>query len=194
LPNLAWGQQREKLGAERDREWNRATLKPPPKSALPPTPVLSQRTSEDSPPVPIAPFGATLLSCSTRQAAPGEDITLITIHFAYSLEDKPDTSCVTLPLSALLSTGGQLIRFVEDQLARLNSEAPTVQERRMSAASDYTDRNALAEGMEGHEELRPEMTDGESAEESDVDSEYGLTTLLRYVRSVFQILKSDLTS
>jgi hypothetical protein len=55
--------------------------------------------------------------------------------------------------------------------------------RRLSGPSEYS-REGEAEELyeeehDGHDEPRPEMTDGSSAEESDVDSEYGLTTLLR---------------
>lgn len=54
-------------------------------------------------------------------------------------------------------------------------------ERRISGPSEYS-REGEAEELEEHDEHdepRPEMTDGSSAEESDVDSEYGLTALLR---------------
>lgn len=152
---------------------DRKTFKPPPKG-----------------PIPAEPFRATLRDISLPASGEVQDDSfLVTLSFAYSLAEKPDTSQVILPLSALRSYGGRLLAFIDAEITsyrRTQARVPVEGSQRTlrhtsgkrtstaSSGSDYSDdRQTLME------EQKPEMTDGESAEDSEMDDEYGLTSLLR---------------
>ncbi|KAK4683516.1 hypothetical protein P7C73_g6733, partial [Tremellales sp. Uapishka_1] len=125
---------------------------PVPRSA----PAIRYRPSQTSPPkgpCPPIPFSATLLSHSKKYSPTLASSVLITLEFAYSLDDPPRNVPVTLPLDLLRRLGQDihLVAFIERQ---------------------------LDEG----ERLEPDLTDGESAADSDLESDYGLSALLRYVK------------
>ena len=109
----------------------------------------SHRTTA-KPPVRTMPFAATLISHTTRASPTSASHVLVTLSFAYSLDDPPSNNSVSLPWEALRMGGGHLLDFVQGIL-----------------------------GEHEEESQRPEMTDGESAEESDFESEYGPGALLR---------------
>ena len=99
--------------------------------------------------LPPTPFTATLLSKTTRASPTAKSETLITLEFGYSLDDSPRTSRAVIPWPVLIHAGGHVVRFIQEHLE------------------------------EEGEEDRPDMTDGSSAEESDLESEYGLDALLK---------------
>lgn len=115
------------------------------------------------------PFHAALLSC-TRKPLPklssGEQdsITLINIDFAYSFSDPPRNESVILPLEMLQKGGGKLNDWLMDCL---------------KAQEDEEEKKAEKKEEIREERKLPEMTDGESAEESDWDSDCNLIVLLR---------------
>ena len=118
----------------------------------------SRRSTVRPPPRmrPPSPFSATLLSQSTRPSPNSSSHVLVTLAFGYSLDDPPSNTTVTLSWEHLRYSGGYVVRFIEHHL------------------------NQRAE-----EEAKPEMTDGESADETDSDlaSDSGLDALLRYAKS-----------
>ena len=103
-------------------------------------------------PNPTSPFAATLLSHSSRPNPTASSHTLVILSFAYSLDDPPINNNVTMPWEKLRRAGGHLVRFIERHLHE-----------------------------EAEDDLKPDMTDGESAEDSDLESDYGLGALLRFV-------------
>ena len=134
---------------------NRSTVKPLPRSS--------------SLPRIETPFSAALLLCirkSLPKLSSGEQdsITLINIEFAYSFADPPRNESVTLPLETLKKGGGKLYDWVMDCLKTQEYEEEKKAE----------EKEAIRE-----EKKLPEMTDGESAEESDWDSDGDLSALLR---------------
>ncbi|KGB75824.1 hypothetical protein I307_01857 [Cryptococcus deuterogattii 99/473] len=122
------------------------------------------------------PFHAALLSC-TRKPLPklscGEQdsITLVNIEFAYSFSDPPRNESVILPLEMLKKGGGKLHDWVMDCLKAQEDE----EEKKTEKKEEIREERKL-----------PEMTDGESAEESDWDSDCNLSALLRdeYLKSL----------
>ncbi len=117
-----------------DARSRRVTVRPPPKQN------------------PPSPFAATLLLHSTCPSPTSSSHTLITLSFAYALDDPPTNIPVTIPWDALRHVGGHLVRFVEQHLGG----------------------NSVEEG-------KPGLTDGERAEESDLDSDHSLGALLRSI-------------
>ncbi|WVQ81472.1 hypothetical protein IAT38_003596 [Cryptococcus sp. DSM 104549] len=149
---------------------HRTTVKPPPRLASLPT---------ETPSAAVVPFSATLLACSRKPllAAPGgisneqqRGLTLVTMEFAYSLSEPRRNESVTLPLEALKLGGGRLLEWVEG-CVRAQEEVEAREKER----------------EKGERKVMPEMTDGESAEESDIESGYDLDALLReeYLKSMF---------
>ncbi|KAE8543652.1 hypothetical protein D1P53_000367 [Cryptococcus gattii VGV] len=141
---------------------NRSTIKPAPRS--------SSLTTFDT------PFHAALLSCNRKflpKLSSGEQdsITLINIEFAYSFSDPPRNESVILPLEMLKKAGGKLHNWVMDCL---------------TAQEDEEEKKAEEKEEIREERKLPEMTDGESAEESDWDSDCNLSALLRdeYLQSL----------
>jgi hypothetical protein len=127
----------------------RATIKPPPRTTLPPI-----------------PFSYTLLSHTTFPTPSSESSTIITLEFAYSTDEKCKNDSVKLTLEVLRRGGGHLLDVVEKLLG----------ERPVKGRGGAEQRGSLES-----ERSNPELTDGESSEESEFDSEYGLEALLRYV-------------
>ncbi|ORX39204.1 hypothetical protein BD324DRAFT_618837 [Kockovaella imperatae] len=108
---------------------------------------------------PSTPFKASLISKFVRPAPTAKSEILITLQFGFS-SMPPRNTHVTLPWHILREAGGQLAEFVSDY----------VDTRRESGMSD-----------------KPSMTDGSSASESDLESEFDLDTLLRdeYMKSIY---------
>ena len=116
---------------------------------------IQSRRSTARPPLrpnPPRPFYATLVAHSTRPSPTSASHMFITLSFGFSMDEPPKNDSVTIPWENLRSNGGHLAHFI---------------------ALHLTDGNG--------EQTKPEMTDGESAEESDLESDYGLGALLRYV-------------
>jgi hypothetical protein len=149
-----------------EKDSRRSTYKPisghvapitSPRVVEPPTPPPTVALPTPTP--TIRDFRATLLSKSTRPSPTSHSETLITLTFGYTLDDPTKNTDVILPLERLQRAGGELLRFVESHL------------------EGGGDRGS---GVSSVEKIQPEMTDGSSAEESDLDSdEYGLSALLR---------------
>jgi len=114
--------------------------------------IRSRRSTVRPPPRPSppSPFNAILLSHSSRPSPTASSHVLINLSFGYSLDDPPSNNTITIPWERICRAGGHLARFVERHL-----------------------------GDEAEEEGKPDMTDGESADDSDLDSDYGLGELLR---------------
>ncbi|OXG48895.1 hypothetical protein J010_04135 [Cryptococcus neoformans] len=134
---------------------NRSAVKLPPRSS--PLPRIN------------TPFSAALLSCTHKplpKLSSGEQdsITLINIEFAYSFADPPKNESVILPLKTLKKGGGKLYDWVMDYLKEQEDE----EEKKVGEKDEIREEKKL-----------PEMTDGESAEESDWDSDCDLSALLR---------------
>lgn len=115
------------------------------------------------------PFSAALLSCTHKplpKLSSGEQdsITLINIEFTYSFADPPKNESVILPLKTLKKGGGKLYDWVMDYLKEQEDE----EEKKVGEKEEIREEKKL-----------PEMTDGESAEESDWDSDCDLSALLR---------------
>jgi hypothetical protein len=137
------------------RALRRTTIRPPPKVPPPSTPVVGD--------YPTVPFSATLLSKTTRASPTTESECLVTLQFSYDLDsdrsrgpkdgkqDRGGASSVILPWSVLQQVPGNLTNFLRKHLDEPLEEEPP----------------------------RPELTDGSSAEESELESVYGLTALLR---------------
>lgn len=111
------------------------------------TSTLSRRLTAAPPPkasLPPTPFSAILKSKTTRTAVDEHSVILVNLDFAYSSSLPVNSSRVTLPLDVLQRGGAfsNLVRFVEDALK--------------------TD----ADGEDG-----PGMTDGSSADESELESD-----------------------
>ncbi|OCF42955.1 hypothetical protein I317_03176 [Kwoniella heveanensis CBS 569] len=162
-----------------------------------------------------APFHATLLSQTSKPLPDGEeDTVLLRFEFAYSLDDPPNNEMLTLPLE-VLRKGGQsrLLSWVEGHLTKeiddIKSPVPSMSNPQKS---DQTSKPAIEKGVTARTSVTvtlvdgrpesdlesaetekkksvatvPDMTDGESAEESDLESDNGLSALLRdeYLRSL----------
>lgn len=114
-----------------------------------------RRTTVRPPPrLALPPFHALLTSKSTRPAPTGKNEILVVLEFGYSLDDPPKNTSVTLPWVVLGGAGGHLVRFIKDNL------------------TDEEEERCVS--------MAPEMTDGSSAEDSDLDSDsYDLNDLLR---------------
>jgi len=116
------------------------------------------RRTTARPPLPVGPPPSTpfhaLLTSKTKRAGPTHKAdVVIVLEFGYSLDDPPKNSSVVIPWALLRQAGGHLVNFVRDHLGETSS--------RSSA---------------------PEMTDGSSADESDLESDtYDLNDLLRWV-------------
>lgn len=131
-----------------DEHDRRATIKPPPRSALPPI-----------------PFSSHLLSVETRPAPTSESSTIVTLEFAYSTDDQCKNDPVKLTLEMLKRGGGHLVGVIEEELSKRDKAGRGKSEQRDSLESERSG---------------PGMTDdGETSEESELDSEYGLEALLR---------------
>ena len=99
--------------------------------------------------LPPTPFTAVLLEL-IRRSAGSLNQTVVTLEFAYALDEPHRSMPVSLPLEVINLAGGHLGSWIEN---RLDVDTDT----------------------------KPELTDGESAEDSDLDSdEWGLGALLRY--------------
>ncbi|WWC98056.1 hypothetical protein V866_004946 [Kwoniella sp. B9012] len=137
---------------------NRSTIRP-----LPPASRTSARLSAVQ-----TPFHATILEDTSRPLPAGQsDLLLLNLEFAYLLDDKPNNEKVILPIEVVRQYGSN--RLV-----------------------DWLDRHLTRSGNGNNKKVistvttMPEMTDGESAEESDLESDNGLTALLRdeYLNSI----------
>ncbi|TYJ54849.1 hypothetical protein B9479_004440 [Cryptococcus floricola] len=163
-------------------------------SSIPPSPILkrpsmSHRTTIKPPPrtssKPDTPFHATLLSL-TRKPLPRlptgeqESVTLVNIEFAYSLSDPAKNENVTLPLEVLRNGGGFLGEWVQGCLIVQEEEERKAREKEREQREE---KEVL---MKERERKMPAMTDGESAEESDLDSDYELNLLREeYLKSIY---------
>jgi hypothetical protein len=125
----------------------RATIKPPPRMVLPPT-----------------PFSCHLISHTSRPAPTSDSSTIIQLDFAYSTDERSKNDSVTLTLEVLKRGGGHLLDMVEKALGTRPQKGRAKVEQRGSLESDKSN---------------PDLTDGESSEDSELDSEYGLEALLR---------------
>ncbi len=97
---------------------------------------------------------------------------LVTLEFAFSVDSGHQNRPVNVPFDVLKRSpggGGHLVEFVENCLMNEGVH--------LSTCSSLT--RGLSEGSRYDDETKPEMTDGSSAEDSDLDSEYGLGALLR---------------
>jgi hypothetical protein len=119
----------------------RSTIKPAPRSQLPPI-----------------PFSHHLISHNTRPAPGAESSTIIRLDFAFSTDKSCKNDSVKLTWEVLKRGGGHLTECVE-KLLGVNP-----QKQRGSLES---------------EKSNPDLTDGESSEDSELGSEYGLEALLR---------------
>ena len=128
------------------------------------SPNLSRRLTAAPPPrapLPPTPFSAILKNKITRTAADEHSVVLVNLEFAYSSDVPANNARVTLPLEVLQRGGASsnLVRLVEETL------------------------KADAEGEDG-----PGMTDGSSADESelesDPDADAGADELDNLLRSV----------
>jgi hypothetical protein len=119
----------------------RSTIKPAPRSQLPPI-----------------PFSHHLISKTIRPALDPESSTIIRLDFAFSTDETCKNDSVKLTWEVLKRGGGHLAEVVE-KLLGVNS-----QKQRGSLES---------------EKSNPDLTDGESSEDSELGSEYGLEALLR---------------
>ena len=81
------------------RDLRRETIKPSPRS-----------------PVPALPFAATLTSKISRPSPTTISATLVILEFAFSLDDPPNISEVTIPWPLLSRAGGHLAGFVRSHL------------------------------------------------------------------------------
>ncbi|WWC73022.1 uncharacterized protein I206_106987 [Kwoniella pini CBS 10737] len=114
------------------------------------------------------PFHATILE-DKIQSLPDNDspnLILLNLEFAYSLDEKPNNAKVIIPLQVLQNQGSNnLVDWIDRYLNRNSTNSKKV----FSTVTTI-----------------PEMTDGESAEESDLESDNGLTALLRdeYLNSI----------
>lgn len=138
---------RSKIVDENDR---RATIRPPPRSALPPI-----------------PFSHYLLSSDTRPAPSKESRVVITLEFAYSTDDQCRNDPVRLTLEMLKRGGGHLYNVVQEEVAKHDQG---------DKVGHKTEQRDSLESQGS----RPDLTDGETtSEESELDSEYGLEALLK---------------
>jgi hypothetical protein len=117
----------------------RSTIKPPPRSQLPPI-----------------PFSHHLVSHTTRPALGPDLSTIITLDFAFSTDERCKNDSVKLTWEVLKRGGGHLVEVVEKLLG------------------SKSQRSSLES-----EKSNPDLTDGESSEDSELGSEYGLEALLR---------------
>ncbi|WRT69140.1 uncharacterized protein IL334_006124 [Kwoniella shivajii] len=132
---------------------HRSTVRPlPPAARITPTQSQSQNQNQ-------TPFHATLLEDNLKTLPAGqEDLTLVILEFAYSLDGNPNNEKIILPLDVLKQAGSNnLSEWIEDYLSKETNS--------MKKASTIG--------------TIPEMTDGESAEDSDLESDNGLNALLR---------------
>ncbi|WWD06834.1 hypothetical protein V865_004930 [Kwoniella europaea PYCC6329] len=130
---------------------NRSTVRP-----LPPASRTSTRLS-----VLQTSFHATILEDTSRPLPSGQsDLVLLNLEFAYSLDDKPNNEKVILPIEVVRQYGSnRLVDWLDRYLNR---------------SENGNDKKVISTVT-----TIPEMTDGESAEESDLESDNGLTALLR---------------
>lgn len=144
----------------RDSDRNhRATFIPP----LIPTGASPQST--------IIPFSATLLDITQKPAPTSSDLILVKLEFGFSLDERSNTTAITLPYEVLQREGGLWGRFVQGHLEEIRDRA--------DQAADEEDRIRIVSDVPSFGS-RPGMTDGESGTESDLDSEeYGSSALLR---------------
>lgn len=103
--------------------------------------------------VNVEPFEATLIGKTVKPSPTSENTILVTLQFGFSTEDPPRNDNITIPFLKLKEGGGELVRWLEGLMPP--GELPSGQ---------------------------PEMTDGSSADESDLESEYDLNNLLRWMR------------
>ncbi|WVW79445.1 hypothetical protein I302_101414 [Kwoniella bestiolae CBS 10118] len=131
---------------------NRSTVRPTPPART----TLNQRRYSAI----QTPFHATILEDKVRVLPDGQDdLVLLNFEFAYSLDDKPINEKVILPIEVIRQQGqSKLLDWIERYLSRVSGNSKKV----ISTVTTI-----------------PEMTDGESAEESDLESDNGLTALLR---------------
>jgi hypothetical protein len=128
----------------------RATIKPPPRTLLPPV-----------------PFSYHLLCHTSRPASGSGSTTIITLDFAYSTEEACSNTSVKLTWEILKRGGGHLVDTIEKVLNVRPQKGRAGLEQRGSLES---------------EKSNPDLTDGESSEDSELGSEeYGinLEALLR---------------
>lgn len=89
----------------------------------------------------------------------------MTLEFAYSTDDQCKNDPVKLTLEMLKRGGGHLVGVIEEELSKRDKAGRGKSEQRDSLESERSG---------------PGMTDdGETSEESELDSEYGLEALLR---------------
>jgi len=119
----------------------RSTIKPAPRSQLPPV-----------------PFSHHLISHTTRPALSAQSSTIIRLDFAFSTNESCKNDSVKLTWEVLKRGGGHLVEVVEKLLG----------------ISPQKQRGSLES-----EKSNPDLTDGESSEDSELGSEYGLEALLR---------------
>lgn len=128
----------------------RATIKPPPRTLLPPI-----------------PFSYHLISQTSRPAKGSESSVIVTVDFAYSTDEKCANNSVKLTWEILKRGGGHLCEAVEKLLSARPQKGRGGLEQRGSMESQKSN---------------PDLTDGESSEDSELGSEeYGidLEALLR---------------
>jgi hypothetical protein len=119
------------------------------------------------------PFSVTLLDIAERSAPTATDEVIIRLEFGFSLDERSNTSSIILPLDVLQRAGGHLNRFVQGHL-RTRGVRAAEEQRGMRIVSDAP---SFEDG--------PDLTEGVSETESDVDSEeYVSSALLRWVLHV----------
>ncbi|WWC63952.1 uncharacterized protein I303_106558 [Kwoniella dejecticola CBS 10117] len=149
---------------------DRSTLKtqphrPPTRISVKPTPTPAAAPRRIS---VQTPFHATMLQDKVQLLPDpnSPNLILLNLEFAYSLDEKPNNEKVIIPLQILQKQApNQLVAWIERYLSR----------------SQISDKKVVSTVT-----TIPEMTDGESAEESDLESDNGLNALLRdeYLNSI----------
>lgn len=129
----------------------RATIRPPPQSALPPV-----------------PFTYHLLSHETRPAPTVESSTVITLEFAYSTDEQRKNDPVRLTLEMLKRGGGHLVKVIEEELSK-----------RDQVGRSGVQRDSLESERSGPSMTDGETSEESDLSSSELDSGYGLEALLK---------------
>lgn len=129
----------------------RATIRPPPQSALPPI-----------------PFSHHLLSHETRPAPTAESSTVVILEFAYSTDEQRRNDPVRMTLEMLKRGGGHLVRVIEEELGR-----------RGQVGRSGIQRDSLESERSGPGMTDGETSEESELGSSELDSGYGLEALLK---------------
>ena len=137
------------------------------RSTLKPNPPLRPSSHK-----PSEPFDATLVNKNIKPSPTIQTVILVSIQFGFTSEDPPRNDNVVIPFLKLRQGGGKLVNWLEGLMPAEEIDS-----------LDVPLSGQAAPKVGGNVPGQPEMTDGSSAEESDLDSEYDLNNLLRWVTS-----------